>query len=172
MATNADRSLERGDSLAACVVAFRRIIRVLRLSNQHTQQVSGVSSAQMFVLQELRDGTPLSLNELAERTLTDRTSVAEVVTRLQARRLIRRQTAASDRRRAEITLTAAGRAILRRAPRNIAPLLPALRALDKRDLDQLARHLKVVTRAMGAQSATRSFAFEDASTSRGRSKPR
>jgi len=125
------------------------------------QQAAGVSGAQMYILQALSDGRPRSLNELAATTFTDRTSVAEVVARLQDRKLVKRQTAPSDRRRAEITLTPAGRVLLVRAPRNIAPLLTSLQSLPPAELTQLARSLARLTRSLNADVGPAPFAFEE-----------
>src|ERR1041384_2092494 len=94
------------DDMFSAVASIRRIVRVLRLASQQTQSAAGIGAAQLFVLQQLGDGAELSLNELAERTLTDRSSVAAVVERLQAQKLVGRTTDPSDRRRAVIRITA------------------------------------------------------------------
>jgi DNA-binding MarR family transcriptional regulator len=151
----------RADHVATCVVAIRGIVRVLRLAAQRTQQVSGITAAQAFVLQQLRDTTPLSLNELAARTLTDRTSVAEVVQRLQERHLVRRVPAPHDRRRAAITATPEGRAVLKRVPVTGAPLLIALESLQGSDLTRLARGLTCLSRALRADTGRTPFVFND-----------
>src|SRR4029453_9455083 len=57
-----------------------------------------------------------SLNDLAERTATHQSSVSVVVRRLVERGLVVRTPSAADKRRIEIDVTPAGRALLAEAP--------------------------------------------------------
>jgi DNA-binding MarR family transcriptional regulator len=160
--------------MSSAVSSIRRIVRVLRLAAQRTQAAAGVSAAQLFVLQQLGDGSELSLNELAERTLTDRSSVAAVVERLKTQQLVDRAPDPADRRRAAIRITAAGRRLLRRAPdAPTTTLLGALRKLTPRELTALAHSLGRLTVVLGASNAPPSMLFSDEShhstRSRGRS---
>jgi DNA-binding MarR family transcriptional regulator len=153
----------------SAVASIRRIVRMLRLASQQTQAAAGISAAQLFVLQQLGDGAELSLNELAERTLTDRSSAAAVVDRLRAQKLVDRTTDPADRRRAVIRITAAGRRILGRAPdAPTTALLAALRRLDGRELTALARSLQRLTVALGATDDPPSMLFADEQAARGR----
>ena len=141
---------------------MRRILRELRVAAGATQKRSGISAAQLYVLQALADGSEASLSEIAARTLTDRTSVAAVVERLAEAQLVSRQTASSDRRRAAITITRAGRALLKRAP--LAPaarLVAGLDALHDRELQTLAEGLVSLARAMGVGDQPPGMLFED-----------
>ncbi len=148
--------------MSSAVSSIRRIVRVLRLAATRTQAAAGISAAQLFVLQQLGDGEALSMNELAERTLTDRTSVAAVVARLQADGLIDRMPAADDRRRAVIRITAAGRRVLQRAPdAPTTALLGALRQLTPGELGGLARSLDRLTIALGASQEPPTMLFAD-----------
>lgn len=157
----------RKDDMFSAVASIRRIVRVLRLASQKTQAAAGISAAQLFVLQQLGDGAELSLSELAERTLTDRSSVAAVVERLQEQKLVARTTDSSDRRRAVVRITAVGRRILRRAPdAPTTALLAALRRLDGRELTALARSLRELTVAFGAREEPPSMLFADDGTIR------
>ena len=91
-------------------------MRALRESSRAAERSVGLGGAQLFVLQRLAGALPLSINELATRTLTHQSSVSVVVSRLVQAGLVARNRANADGRRAEITLTAAGRAVLARAP--------------------------------------------------------
>src|SRR4051812_16849283 len=117
--------------VAISIDAFRRILRALRLAERRTQAEAGLSAAPLFVLHALADGYETSLSELAERTMTDRSSVAAVVDRLLDAGLVVRGVSRADRRRAAIRLTAAGRAVLVRAPQPPTVLLmDAVRSLE------------------------------------------
>src|SRR6476469_8322187 len=96
--------------------AVRRIVQTLHESSRQAEQQLGVSGAQLFVLQRLAESPGASLNELAARTHTHQSSVSAVVTKLVARRLVRRSKAANDARRLELSLTPAGHRLVIRAP--------------------------------------------------------
>jgi DNA-binding MarR family transcriptional regulator len=155
------------DSIESAIVSIRRLVRVLRINAQRTQSAAGISGAQLFVLEQLGDGTGLSLNDLAARTLTDRSSVADVVDRLVAQRLVDRTVDPTDRRRAAVRITGAGRRMLARAPE--APttaLIAAVRALAPRDRTALARSLAQLNHALGAADEPATMLFvDDATTS-------
>lgn len=151
--------------MSSAVSSIRRIVRVLRLASQRTQAAAGISAAQLFVLQQLRDGGWLSLNELAERTLTDRSSVAALVERLQRDGLVDRTPDPADRRRAAIRITRDGLRVLERAPdAPTTALLSALRKLSARELSVLAQSLSLLTSALGASHEPPSMLFSDESS--------
>ncbi|MEP6731916.1 MAG: MarR family winged helix-turn-helix transcriptional regulator [bacterium] len=159
------------DSIASAVASVRRLVRVLRLHAQRTQSAAGIGAAQLFVLQQLGSGDYLSLSELATRTMTDRSSVADIVERLGAQGLVDRAVDPTDRRRAAIRITALGQRTLARAPE--APttaLIGALRAMHPRECRALARSLTALNRALGVadEPATMLFADEPPSPARGR----
>src|SRR4029079_19302546 len=91
--------------------SLRRIVRALRLSASEAEKTRGISVAQLFVLQQLADGSR-SIGQLAAETLTDPSSVSVVARRLVDRGLASRKTARDDARRVDLTLTAAGKRLL------------------------------------------------------------
>src|SRR5688572_6178074 len=155
--------LDRKDDVTACIDAIRRIVRALRVSAQRTQRRVGVSAAQLFVLAQLEPERELSLGDLADRTLTDRTSVAAVIERLVAGGLVVREWSTDDLRRAAVRITPAGRRLLRRAPE--APtttLIAALESLPADTLKMLGAGLTELTGAMGLSTKPARLLFDDA----------
>jgi DNA-binding MarR family transcriptional regulator len=76
--------------------------------------------------------------------------VSVVVTKLQRRKLVRRERAPDDARRVEVSLTAAGRAVLERAPSAAQDrLIAALSLLGRPTRARLARDLGALVGAMG-----------------------
>src|SRR6187402_3909062 len=82
--------------------SLRQIVRSLRVSSRAAEQRVGISGAQLFVLQCLARQSPCSVNELAERTATDQSSVSVVVSRLVALGHVRRVTSKTDRRSVDL----------------------------------------------------------------------
>jgi DNA-binding MarR family transcriptional regulator len=137
------------DDVRAVLHALRAVGRELRLAERSAEQALGIHPAQLHMLHELEDGPAASLAELAERTHTDPSSASVVVQRLVERRLVARTEAPGDRRRTEIALTAAGRALLARAPASArARFADALGTLGDRQARALARGLAALARAL------------------------
>jgi DNA-binding MarR family transcriptional regulator len=131
--------------------SIRAIVKALRDSGRDTEQRLGITSAQLYVLQELRE-KPASINELAARTYTHQSSVSMVVARLVENRLVSRSAARNDARKVSISLTPAGRAILRKAPDAAQTrIMSALRSMSKSDLQSLSTGLESLTDVMADQ---------------------
>src|SRR5437660_5035491 len=142
--------------------SIRRLVRVLRLMDRAAQTSAGLSSAQLFVLNELGKTPSLSLNELSERTRTDQSSVSVVVARLADAGLVARQRASDDGRKLALTLTNAGRTKLRNAPR---PAQEQLLSIFERMPDAERKHFAdtftFIVEAMGASEGVAPMLFED-----------
>ncbi|MEO8193029.1 MAG: MarR family transcriptional regulator [Gemmatimonadales bacterium] len=144
---------EARNDMVTIVDAIRSIVHTLRISARESEQRLGISSAQLYVLQELRDRPALSINELAERTYTHQSSVSMVVARLVENRLVKRVASPGDARRLSISLTAAGRTLLRRSPAAAQTrLIKALRSMSRADLRALAGDLAALTDILEVQA--------------------
>jgi DNA-binding MarR family transcriptional regulator len=140
---------------------LRRIVRAARVSTTAAEREVGVSMAQLFVLRQLALEPGQSLKELAARARTTQSSVSEVAARLVKRGFVARRAATSDRRRAELTITARGRALLARAPETIQErLLEGLRRLDDAERHTLARGMEAWLRASGLEDVPATMLFE------------
>lgn len=142
---------------------LRRIVHALRSSHRAAGTLK-LTGAQLFVLNVLgASPQPLSVSELAQRTETDQSTVSVVVGRLVRRGLVRRERAADDNRRAELSLTARGRAIHKRAPATVPQqkLAAALEALPDRRARELLRTLDLIVAEMGIASASPPMLFDE-----------
>jgi DNA-binding MarR family transcriptional regulator len=173
-ATSSSRNLEnsivrRADSIRAVMDSLRRIVRGLRLSARDAERSAGISGAQLFVLQTLAQDRASSLNDLADRTLTDQSSVSVVVKRLADRKLVARKAAAEDARRIELSLTAAGKRLLSRCPEPTqARLVTSLRRLDPQELAGLRAGLVALVREMDLEESAARMLFDDVESTKSR----
>lgn len=152
---------QRAQNAQRAADSVRRLIRGLRLAARRTTR-TGVTSAQLYVLSCLSADSAGSLNDLAQRTLTDRSSVATVVDRLVERGLVTSSPDPADRRRSVIRITARGRAILKDAPESAtAQLLDGLGALDDPELAALSTGLERLVSAMGLAATPAEFLFSE-----------
>jgi len=125
------------------------------------EQATGLSGAQLFVLQQLAEAPARSLNELAVRTRTHQSSVSTVVTRLVSRGLVSGRRAAADNRRLLLQLTPAGRALLAKAPETAqSRIIAALEKMpERRRLAQVAA-LESLVEALGVAGAAPTLLLE------------
>ncbi len=156
------RTPEDTADVRAVMDSIRRIVRLLRVSARASERLVGISGAQLFVLQQLADAGACSIGELADRTLTHQSSVSVVVSRLIERGFVSRRASEADGRRAEVTLTAAGRTRLRRAPPMAqAHLIAGLRRMRASERGVLAQGLSALVQELGADAQAPGLFFED-----------
>jgi DNA-binding MarR family transcriptional regulator len=172
-------ALRSGDGTAAetdqdvirSVDAFRRILRQLRLHARKAELATGLSPAQAFVLGTIAQRPGASVNEIADATMTDRSSAAAVLDRLTERGHVVRQQSPTDRRRAEFTITSSGRKAMRYAPTPpTVALVKGIRALSRAQRRELADNLTALTQAMGIGDEPAGMLFDDPTDSRRRRK--
>ena len=124
-------------------VLLRQVHRALVAQQRRHLARLELTPLQVEVLQALKGQRGLRQAELARRTGTDRSSMAELAARLEERGLIRRAPHPTDKRALLLFLTSKGRRLLNRA----APLLAAaeaelLAALTERQRERLLNLLR------------------------------
>ena len=157
----AARSADGG--VANVMNAIRTLVAALSQSARAVERDTGVTNAQLFVLRELAEHAPLSINDIAARAMTLQSTASLLVTRLVSLGLVRRTADENDARRALITLTARGRRIVEQAPEPpTALVLRALRKLPSRTRSRLDDALAQLLGAMGLASPASPPLFERA----------
>ncbi len=148
--------------LASVLDSLRRVVRAFRAAGQATERSLGISGAQHYVMERLAEGPAASLNELASRTMTHKSSVSVVVSRLVERGFVQRTASDSDGRRRLLALTPAGRRALSRAPGSAQTrMIQALARLPDDDLARFAGMFARVTAELGAHRLTPTMMFEN-----------
>jgi DNA-binding MarR family transcriptional regulator len=142
--------------------AFRNLVKALRIADRASVKEYGLGSAQIFVLHQLGEESPLSINALAARTATDQSSVSVVVRKLVAKGFLANMRSEEDLRRNEVTLTAKGRQLLKRIPAPFqTSFLDALRGLNTADVTTLADLLGHLATTMGVDEENPPMLFEE-----------
>ncbi|MEO7501104.1 MAG: MarR family transcriptional regulator [Gemmatimonadaceae bacterium] len=153
------RSKESPSAIA--MDALRRIVRALRQADVKSRGRGGIPTAQLFVLRQLRDKHAASITDICRATFTSQSSVSEVVARLEAKALLRRSKASDDSRRAELSLTEAGRKLLEQSPPPFQEkLASALRRLSRDEQQAPARGMTAWLREAGIGDAPATMFFE------------
>lgn len=151
--------------VAQALVSIRRLVRTLRTTAVSVERETGLSTAQTFVLQLLAEAPADSMNELAERTATDQSSVSVVVTRLEAKGLVSRVPSVTDARRTHVIITPDGIALMQRKPPTVQQRLThALSGMPPESLELLSTQLNTLVGLMGADEEPATLIFEDDAT--------
>lgn len=148
---------DRADALALA----RTLVDGLSRSARAVERRTGITNAQLFLLQELGAHDALSVNDLAGRARTTQGTVSVVLGRLVRAGLARKSRSVTDGRVVMISLTAAGRRRLRGAPRTtVATLIAAVDSLGPAETRALKKGLGALGRALRLESAAAPLLFE------------
>ena len=143
------KSSERKPSVSPLSVLqrFRVLIRTAQRHSQWIERQSGVTGAQLWALQELKEVSGLRVGELAGRMALHQSTASNMVDKLESAKLIRKERTSADQRVVRLYLTEAGTDLLKRSPSPARGVLPeALRLLDEEALMRLQRELDVLLR--------------------------
>ena len=158
-----------GADPAAPVLHLTRFLpyRLSVLSNTVSHTVAklyekrfGITIPEWRVIAVLGSGETLSAGEIAQRTAMDKVQVSRAISRMLASALILRESGATDRRKAQLTLTPKALAIYTEiVPLALAyeqELTGALTEEEMEHLDRLLAKLQTQADALAARPATQS----------------
>jgi DNA-binding MarR family transcriptional regulator len=152
--TAANVGRARSDARASAVL--RHIRELLRVAQQHFQRVEarcGISGAQLWALYELRARPGMRISELAAALSVHLSTASNLLDRMEAKLLVRRERGTHDQRVVRVYMTAAGNKTLARAPKPVQGVIPeALRKMPDAVLARLDRDLEQLLRLAGKRS--------------------
>jgi DNA-binding MarR family transcriptional regulator len=146
---------------------LRTLVSALSHSARAVERSTGITNAQLFLLQQLAEADTLSVNDLAARARTQQSTVSIVVARLVRAGLAAKRKSAADGRIAVISLTPKARRLLAHAPAPpTSALLSAIEKLSERDIRALADGLRALVSALDLSPPEVTMLFEHAPTRR------
>ncbi|MDP4200139.1 MAG: MarR family transcriptional regulator [Bacteroidota bacterium] len=104
---------------------FRVMVHALQAGSRSSEEKHGITGAQLFVLEKLREARSLTVSELAARTHTHQSTVSVVVSKLVEKGLVARERSEKDARVQMLSITTRGREVLRRTPETVQDRLVA-----------------------------------------------
>jgi DNA-binding MarR family transcriptional regulator len=160
MPINPTHDPERDILVEDAMNQLRRIVRALELYSKDVEARFGLTGPQLWALWELGQGGSLALKDLAAQMQLHPSTVVGVVDRLSGKGLVEREVDPGDRRRVRLSLTARGRATLRRAPHPAqGRLVHGLRALSVGQRKTIHRALVMLVKLMEAEDLEARFFF-------------
>ena len=157
------RSLDHSGSLtiSEALQSVRALVDGLSKSARAVEDRTGVTNAQLFLLQQIRANRHVTVNDLAALAMTTQSTVSIVLSRLERKRLVKRTRSPVDRRSVVLQLTEAGKRLLRRAPQPAtSEVLVALGRLTSEELRALLVGLHALGRELGLPIKSPALLFE------------
>ncbi len=150
------------DDAKAILNRVRQLVRVLRAFDKQAQTRFGLGAAQMFILHVLQHHEELSMNELAEHTATDQSSVSLAAGKLVTEGYVRRDVSEEDRRQVRLSLTAKGRALVKRSPPAAQErIMESVKGMRRSERAQLMALLDKLMAGMAARDDRPPMLFQD-----------
>ena len=104
------------DRAYSSLVALRRILRASESNARALARETGLTTAQLVVLQIVADAGETTPKAIADRSGTSQATVTSLVEKLHRRGFVERRRGETDRRQLWLTLTPVGRTALDEAP--------------------------------------------------------
>jgi DNA-binding MarR family transcriptional regulator len=156
---------------AKALQAVRGLVASLSRTARLVEQRTGMSNAQVFLLQQIAAESDLSVNELAARAMTHQSTASVVLSRLERRGLVRRVRSPDDARSVVLRLTPAGRRVLRRAPAPAtSAIVAAIARLSTREVKMLRAGLAALAREAGFTLDDSPMLFQESDGAMGKSR--
>ncbi|HEY7233398.1 MAG TPA: MarR family transcriptional regulator [Gemmatimonadaceae bacterium] len=153
--------------------AVRGLVGALSRKARVIERRTGVTNAQLFLLQEIAAEANLSVNALAARAMTHQSTASVVLSRLERRGLVQRVPSPDDRRSVVLQLTAEGRRALRRAPPTATnEIVRAIGRLTSAEVRMLRDGICALGREAGFTCDDSPMLFQEPATRKGRSQGR
>lgn len=142
--------------------ALKRLRIVIRAAQRHSNWIEkqcGVTGAQLWVMQELRESPGLRVGDVAERLAIHQTTTSNLVDTLVKKGYVTKTRDTQDQRVVKLALSDSGEGVITRAPMPARGLLPeSLQKLDAKQLRELNNSLQALLDVI--EKADESFALQ------------
>src|SRR3954468_13806025 len=141
----ASRGQPRQRTMLAVLMQVRVVVRSMRRHYQSVERAVGVTGAQLWAMAEIDASPRMTVGQLARDLGIHQSTASNIVADLEEAGLVSRERPREDQRVVRLALTAAGRRVMRRAPRPLrGALQEALMSLPPARLAALQRDLAAV----------------------------
>jgi DNA-binding MarR family transcriptional regulator len=135
------------------LVSLRRIIRATDLHSRRLGKQTGLTTPQLVVMRAIEGPGSSTVSAISREVSLSQATVTNILNRLQSHGLVRRKRSAHDRRRVDVSLTAAGRKILQHAPEPLQEeFIARFGALEMWEQHQIVAALQRVAYMMDAEN--------------------
>ncbi len=136
----------RDSRLRREAIVLRHIRELFRVSQQHFKRIEarcGVSGVQVWAVAELKARPGMTISELASALSIHLSTASNLLDRMEANALVRRERGKKDQRVVRVYITSSGQKMLRKAPEPVQGVIPdALERMPAATLARLHRDLE------------------------------
>ncbi len=134
---------------------FRIIFGAVRQHFREIESTCGISGSQLWLLHEISTHPELGVSRLAENLSIHQSTCSLLVEKLVKKQLVKKQRLTEDQRKVGLLVTAAGHAVLAKAPQPVDGILPQVLASMEMDaLKNLKTSLELVVSKLDTKSGT------------------
>ncbi len=138
----------------AVLQQFRELFRVSQRHFQSIEARCGLGGAQLWALSEIGKRPGLTISELARQLSIHLSTSSNLLDKLEAQGLIRRERRSTDQRLVRVYATAAGTKVLARAPKPVEGIIPdALGRMPASTVRRLHEDMQELLKVASARSA-------------------
>ena len=98
------------------LVSLRRIIRAMDLHSKYLVKTTGLTTAQLLLMQTVQQGNGMTIGKLADQIHLSQATVTTILDRLAERGFIIREGSIQDKRKVHIKLTEKGESLVKDSP--------------------------------------------------------
>jgi DNA-binding MarR family transcriptional regulator len=132
--------------------SLRRIVRAINIHSRRLNVQYDITTPQLISLLTLAEGEPMTGTMLAQRTYMSPSTANGIISRLEAKGLVKRSRDSKDRRVVRVRLTPKGHRLLARAPSPLQKqLVDALAALPENEVATINASLSRIVAMMEAR---------------------
>lgn len=96
--------------------SIRQVIRATDLHSRHVTRIAGLTSSQLILLKVVRDHALSTISELASTISLSQATLTSILDRLESTGYVLRERSTQDKRKIHVSITKAGREVLKMAP--------------------------------------------------------
>lgn len=149
------------DEISETVQSLRRIVKTLEDYSQQVSGEFGITGPQLWALKTISEHDVLPLGQLSKKMYLHPSTVTGVVDRLESKGYVARGRDATDRRIVTVSLTSAGRALVKKAPSPVqGKMIYGLRKLKRDELHVIHESLRKLAEIVEAENIKVTFFFD------------
>lgn len=140
------------DLLDDVLVSLRRILRATSIHSRKLGRSVGITAPQLIVLRAVNANDGLTATEVANAVSLSQATITTIVSKLEERELVKRERSKVDKRRVHVSLSDAGREVLKEAPKPLQESFSRrFEALPRWEQHQLVSSLERIALMMDAE---------------------
>mgnify|MGYP000681080352 CR=1 FL=1 len=134
------------------LISLRQVIRAIDIHSKQLSRESGLTGPQLIVIKKISELDGPMAKQVAQEINLSPATVTSIIDRLEARNLVKRQRSQIDKRKVELYLSDAGKALLQDAPKPLQDhFIKRYHSLEPWEQTQLLSSVERIASMMDAE---------------------